>query len=60
VVGIGLLQAVGWVPVIGFLVAAIASAAGAGGLGLLAWRAFRARPAAAAPAMVSEGVGVAT
>jgi len=48
-VGVGLLQLVGWVPVLGFLVASLVGLAGTGAIALLAWRSVqdRGEPASA-------------
>jgi hypothetical protein len=44
--GVGLLQVVGWVPGLGPLIGALAGLGGGGALALYAWRAWRGEPAA--------------
>jgi hypothetical protein len=56
-VGIGLLQIVGWVPGIGPLIGALAGLGGGGALALYAWRSWRGeRPASATKAPVIQPI----
>lgn len=48
-IGVGLLQLVGWIPVLGFLVATLAGLAGTGAIALLVWRGFRGGDTPATP-----------
>lgn len=55
-VGVGLLQLVGWIPVLGFMIATIAGLAGTGAISLLVWRGFRggATPSSTEPSVATE------
>lgn len=56
-VGVGILQLVGWIPAVGFLVATLAGLAGSGAIALLAWRGMRRQSAdrPSGPTVEAEG-----